>query len=68
MNNEVQNIKEDEPVFLLRGADDEVYFIDDPALVSKLNAKVNELRGMAEDEITKYLLKIVNPEKYGEAI
>lgn len=56
---------DDEPVFLLRGADDEIYIIDDPDLISTLKATVKSMKGKSDTEIGKALLIIVNPEKYG---
>lgn len=56
---------EDEPVFLLRGDDDEIYYIDDPEVISILDAKVKSMQGKSDDEIGSALLAIVNPERYG---
>jgi hypothetical protein len=61
-------ITEDDRVFLLTGKDDEIYIIDDPSIIARLDAKVNELKGMDETEIQKHLLPIVNPKKYGKRI
>jgi len=57
-------ITDDDTVFLLRGDDDEIYMIDDPVMVRKLEAKVKELSGMSDNEIGRRLLAIVNPDKY----
>jgi len=54
----------DEPVFLLRGEDDEIYMIVDPDMIRRLEAKVKELQGMEDDEIGRHLLAMVNPDKY----
>ena len=56
---------EDEPVFLLRGDDEEIYYIDDPEVISILDAKVKSMQGKSDDEIGSALLAIVNPERYG---
>ena len=56
---------EDEPVFLLRGDGDEIYFIDDPEMINTLEAKVKSMKGKSDDEIGSALLAIVNPERYG---
>jgi len=56
---------EDEPVFLLRGEDEEIYYIDDPEVISILDAKVKSMQGKSDDEIGSALLAIVNPERYG---
>ncbi len=56
---------DDEPVFLLRGDDDEIYYIDDPDMIHTLDEKVKSMKGKSDDEIGVELLKIVNPEKYG---
>ena len=61
---EKDKIKDDDSVFLLRGEDDEIYMVDDPAIIARLDAKVKELDGMDEDEIGRHLLAIVNPDKY----
>lgn len=61
-------ISEDDKVFIVKGADDELYMIDDPSIIARLDAKVKELKGMDEIEIGKQLLSIVNPEKYGKRI
>ena len=54
----------DEPVFILQGEDEELYLIDDIKMIARLDAKVDELKGMDENEVIKHLLPIVNPEKY----
>ena len=56
---------EDEPVFLLRGDDEEIYYIDDPEVISILDAKVKSMQGKSDDEIGSALLAIVNPDRYG---
>ncbi len=56
---------EDEPVFLLRGEDDEIYYIDDIEMINTLEAKVKSMKGKSDDEIGSALLAIVNPERYG---
>ena len=56
---------EDEPIFLLRGDDEEIYYIDDPEVISILDAKVKSMQGKSDDEIGSALLAIVNPERYG---
>ena len=56
---------EDEPVFLLRGDGDEIYYIDDPEVISILDAKVKSMQGKSDDEIGSALLAIVNPDRYG---
>lgn len=60
--------KNDEPVFLLRGEDDEIYFIDDPDMIGTLEAIVKSMKGKSEKEISRELLAIVNPENYGKKI
>lgn len=59
---------EDEPVFLLRGEDEEIYFIDDPEMIDRLEALVKSMQGKSDDEIGKALLTIVNPDRYGKGI
>ena len=56
---------EDEPIFLLRGDDEEIYYIDDPEVISILDAKVKSMQGKSDDEIGSALLAIVNPDRYG---
>jgi len=59
-------ITEDDKVFIVRGeGEDEIYLIDDPVIIARLDAKVDEMKGMDETEIGKHLLSIVNPERYG---
>lgn len=57
---------DDDPVFLLRGDDGEIYYIDDLEMVTTLEAVVKAMKGKSEKEIGSELLKIVNPEKYGK--
>lgn len=66
--NEMNKRIEDEPVFLLRGEDEEIYYIDDPEVISILDAKVKSMQGKSDDEIGKALLTIVNPDRYGKGI
>jgi hypothetical protein len=63
--NEMNKRIEDEPVFLLRGEDDEIYYIDDIEMINTLEAKVKSMKGKSDDEIGSALLAIVNPERYG---
>ena len=56
---------EDEPVFLLRGDDDEIYIIDDLEMINTLEATVKSMTGKSDNEIGSALLAIVNPERYG---
>lgn len=51
-------------VFILKGEDEEMYLIDDPAIIEKLDQKIHELTGIAEDKVIQHLLHIVNPGKY----
>lgn len=55
----------DDPVFLLRGDDEEIYYIDDPEMIERLDAKVKSMKGKSDDEIGRALLTIVNPDRYG---
>lgn len=57
---------DNDPIFLLRGEDDEIYYIDDIEMINTLEAKVRSMKGQNEDEITEQLLIIVNPDKYGK--
>jgi len=59
---------DDGPVFLLRGDDDEIYFIDDPEMIDRLEALVKSMKGKSDKEIGKALLTIVNPDRYGKGI
>lgn len=52
-----------EPVFLIRGADDEIYMIDDIETVRTFEKLFNEL---PEDEALKIALPLLNPQKYGK--
>ncbi|MBE0667572.1 MAG: hypothetical protein IH593_07830 [Bacteroidales bacterium] len=64
-----KNIKPDEdPVFLLQGEDGEIYFIDDLDMIYALDATVQKMKGKTDDEIAEQLLKIVNPERYGNGL
>jgi hypothetical protein len=57
---------DDDPVFLLQGDDYfEIYAIEDKAMIARLEAKVKELKGKSQKEISRHLLRIVNPKKYG---
>ncbi len=57
---------DDDPVFLLQGDDYfEIYVIDDKKMIARLEAKIKELKGTTETEISRHLLRIVNPKKYG---
>jgi hypothetical protein len=57
---------DDDPVFLLQGDDFfEIYVIDDKTMIEKLQAKIKELKGHSETEISRHLLRMVNPKKYG---
>ena len=59
------SISEDDKVFILRGDDlDEIYIVDDPATITKLDGIIDDLKGMDETEISRYLLSVVNPGKY----
>ncbi len=58
----------DDPVFLLRGNNDEIYFIDDLDMINILEATVKNMKGKSEKEISRELLAIVNPENYGKKI
>lgn len=60
--------KNDDPVFLLRGAGDEIYLIDDPEMIDKLEVTIKIMKGKSEDEITEQLIKIVHPERYGKRL
>jgi hypothetical protein len=56
----------DDPVFLLQGDDFfEIYVIEDKPMIARLEAKIRELKGSSEKEISRHLLRIVNPQKYG---
>ena len=57
---------DDDPVFLLRGDDEEIYYIDDMEMVTTLNAVVKAMKGKSEKEIGRELLAIVNPDRYGK--
>lgn len=57
---------DNDPIFLLRGDDDEIYYIDDIEMINTMEAKVRSMKGQNEDEITEQLLIIVNPDKYGK--
>jgi hypothetical protein len=60
-------ITEDDQVFILKGEDeDELYLIDDLAIIAQLDAKIEEMKGIDEAEIGRHLLKIVNPKRYGQ--
>jgi glutamate-1-semialdehyde aminotransferase len=59
---------DDDPVFLLRGDDDEIYYIDDPEVIDILNAKIQSMKGKSDKVIGKELLKMVNPERYGKVL
>jgi hypothetical protein len=60
-----EQISEDDAVFILQNEDEtELYVIDNPVLIAKLEAKIEELKGMDETEISKHLLSIVNPDRY----
>ena len=59
---------DDDPVFLLRGDDDEIYFIDDPEMIERLEAIVKSMKGKADKVIGSELLKVVNPERYGKVL
>jgi hypothetical protein len=55
----------DAQVYLLQGDDFfEVYMVEDKAVITRLDAKVKELKGNSETEISRHLLHIVNPAKY----
>ena len=58
----------DDPLFILRGDDDELYLIDDPEIIAELDATVEAAQGVSDDEITRQLLAIANPLKYGNRI
>ena len=61
----MKKISENDDVFILRGKDeDEIYLIDDPAIIARLEAKIKELEGKPETVIQRHLLYIVNPERY----
>jgi hypothetical protein len=57
-------VRENDDVFILRGKDEEMYLVDDPEVIARLDKKIRELQGMADTEIIKHLLQIVNPQKY----
>ena len=61
----MKKVTVNDEVFILRGKDeDEIYLIDDPAIIARLEAKIKELEGKPETEIQRHLLFIVNPERY----
>jgi len=61
----MKKITENDEVFIIRGKDeDEIYLIDDPAIIARLEAKIKKLEGKPETEIQRQLLFIVNPERY----
>lgn len=61
----MKKITENDEVFILKGEDDdEIYLVDDPAIIAKLEAKIKELKGKPETEIQRHLLFIVNPDRY----
>lgn len=57
---------DDDPVFLLRGDDGEIYYIDDLEMITTLNCIIKAMKGKSEKVIGRELLKIVNPERYGK--
>lgn len=63
-----KKIEIDDPLFILRGDDDELYLIDDPEIIAELDATVEAAQGVSDDEITRQLLAIANPLKYGNRI
>lgn len=57
-------VADNDPVFILKGDDGELYLIDDVAVIDRLDAKIKELKGKSDKIIAKHLLRIVNPDKY----
>ena len=61
----MKKVSDNDDVFILRGElEDEIYIIDDPVIIAKFDAKILELKGRPETEIQRYLLHIVNPDRY----
>lgn len=61
----MKRITENDEVFILKGENEgEIYLIDDPAIIARLEAKIKELKGKPETEIQRHLLFIVNPDRY----
>jgi len=54
-------IIEDDPVFILRGKDDEIYMIDDPMMIKKLESIFEQHN---EIEALQIALPMLNPKKY----
>lgn len=61
----MKKVSDNDDVFILRGElEDEIYLIDDPVTIAKLDAKILEMKGKPDSEIQRYLLHIVNPDRY----
>jgi type II secretory pathway component GspD/PulD (secretin) len=50
-------------IYAMMDGDNNIFIVDDPVRVSKLNALVKRLRkqGMADEQMTPYLMKVVDP-------